>query len=314
MPLFRHSHKTLFKNMRSALTGMAMVGTFFSATALAESLAQQPLTGLSASTLPLLADARDDDWPRHQEQHREKSKGQFRERRQEPSRERAKGPERHRSPPRQAVKEPPRERHQEPPRKMVREPVRERYQEPYRVQPKERERHRVDDRRFIREEPSRWREHGHDRRHDKPRFLPPPPRDRYFSGPPRHHHPPRDVVIVRPFRYAYPPHIRHHHHDDHIWGLLSFTAITLAVIDLLNDQQQREHEMALYSATSAPLGETIYWREGNASGSVTPIQDGTSSSGRYCREFQHEVEIGSRSESLYGTACQNPDGSWEIVE
>jgi surface antigen len=95
---------------------------------------------------------------------------------------------------------------------------------------------------------------------------------------------------------------------------LSFTAITLAIIDLMNDEQQREHEMALYSATSAPLGETIYWRNGDASGAITPIQDGTSSSGRYCREFQQDVSIGGRGEELYGTACQNPDGSWEIVQ
>jgi surface antigen len=95
---------------------------------------------------------------------------------------------------------------------------------------------------------------------------------------------------------------------------LSFTAITLAILDNLNEQQQREHEMALYSAAAAPLGETIYWHDGNASGAITPIQDGTSSAGRYCREFQQEVTIGSDRETLYGTACQNPDGSWEIVQ
>lgn len=223
--------------------------------------------------------------------------------------------ERYQPPPQVTTKEPTRERerYQTPPRvKPVRE--RERYQEPYRVKPKERERYRDDDRRHDRDGPVRWREHDGDRRYFEPRHYPPAARGRFFDGPPRHHRS-RDVVIVQPFRYAYPRHHRYYRsHDSDLWGWLSFTAITLAIIDNLNDQQQRAHELALYDATAAPLGETIYWRDGNASGSVTPIQDGTSSEGRYCREFQHEVVIGGNSESLYGTACQNPDGSWEIVE
>jgi surface antigen len=121
-------------------------------------------------------------------------------------------------------------------------------------------------------------------------------------------------VIVRPFRYSYPRYRHHHLHGDEIWGWLTFTAITLAILDNLNEQQQREHELALYSAAGAPLGETVYWEKGNAYGAITPLQDGTSSSGRYCREFQQEVTIGGDGETLYGTACQNADGSWEIVQ
>ena len=143
------------------------------------------------------------------------------------------------------------------------------------------------------------------------RFEPPVVQPRYRE-PWRHHHP-RERIIVRPFRYVYPTH-RHHIHDGYIWGLLSFTAITLAILDNLNDQQQREHERALYDATTTPLGETIYWKEGNASGAVTPTREGTSSSGRYCREYQSEVSIGGNKESIYGTACRNADGSWEIEE
>jgi surface antigen len=126
-------------------------------------------------------------------------------------------------------------------------------------------------------------------------------------------HRPRERVKVLPFRYAYPRH-HHHYHDGHIWGLLTFTAITLMILDNLNDQQQREHELALYNAVEAPMGETIFWREGSASGNVTPVQEGTSSEGRYCREYRSEVKIGGERETIYGTACQNPDGSWEIVQ
>lgn len=131
-------------------------------------------------------------------------------------------------------------------------------------------------------------------------------------SPPKHRHS-RDRVIVRPFRYAYPYH-RHHLHGHDLWGVLAFTAITVMILDNLNDQQQREHELALYNATTTPLGETIYWRDGNASGTVTPTQEGTSNTGRYCREFRNQVTIGGDRETVYGTACQNPDGSWEIVQ
>ena len=167
----------------------------------------------------------------------------------------------------------------------------------------------------TRDEPDRrtkvWRTKEKDRRY----FNPPPPKTRHYSpyrAYPRHH-PHRDRVVVRPFRHHYPYRLGHHHHND-LWGWLAFTAITLTILDNLNDQQQREHDLAIYNATSVPLGETIYWRDGSASGSVTPIQEGTSSAGRYCREFRHEVAIGGNIESLYGTACQNDDGSWEIVQ
>lgn len=35
-------------------------------------------------------------------------------------------------------------------------------------------------------------------------------------------------------------------------------------------------------------------------------------SGQYCREYRTQVEVGSGVEEAYGTACRQPDGSWEI--
>lgn len=69
-------------------------------------------------------------------------------------------------------------------------------------------------------------------------------------------------------------------------------------------------------AHSAPIGETITWNnpESGNSGIVKPVNDGYSSSGRYCREYQQTVIVGGKEESAYGTACQQPDGSWEIIK
>jgi hypothetical protein len=121
-----------------------------------------------------------------------------------------------------------------------------------------------------------------------------------------------DIYIYRPYGHWYPGY-GHYHLDSDAFMWLAFTAITLKILDNLNEEQQRAHEAAQIRATTAPIGETIIWNEGGASGSVTPTRDGTSTSGRYCREFQHEVTIGGKKEQAYGVACQQPDGSWEIV-
>lgn len=73
---------------------------------------------------------------------------------------------------------------------------------------------------------------------------------------------------------------------------------------------------AVVQAHSAPLGEQITWNnpESGHYGSVTPTRDGTSESGNYCREFYETVSIGGKTEDAYGIACQQPDGSWRIVQ
>jgi hypothetical protein len=122
----------------------------------------------------------------------------------------------------------------------------------------------------------------------------------------------RDVLVVRPYGYWYPGY-GYYDHDDDAYKWLSFTAIALKLLDNLNEQQQREHEAAQIAATTAPIGETIIWREGGASGAVTATREGTTPSGRYCREFLQEVTIGGRKEEAYGTACRQPDGAWEVI-
>ncbi len=39
----------------------------------------------------------------------------------------------------------------------------------------------------------------------------------------------------------------------------------------------------------------------------------TDPNGVYCREYTQQVMIGGVRRSSYGTACQQPDGSWKIV-
>lgn len=68
-------------------------------------------------------------------------------------------------------------------------------------------------------------------------------------------------------------------------------------------------------ALSAPVGETISWNNPDSGnyGTVTPTRDGYSSGDRYCREYEQEIYVGGQREVGVGTACQNADGTWEIV-
>lgn len=68
-------------------------------------------------------------------------------------------------------------------------------------------------------------------------------------------------------------------------------------------------------AHSAPIGETVSWNnpESGNYGQVTPTRDGYSSAGRYCREYQQTIVVNGQNQTGYGQACQQPDGSWEIV-
>lgn len=82
----------------------------------------------------------------------------------------------------------------------------------------------------------------------------------------------------------------------------------------MDEVDRQKAQQAYNRATTAPVGEQITWSNPNTgnSGSVTPIREGTSSTGAYCREFQQTVTIGGQQEEAYGVACRQPDGAWEI--
>lgn len=123
----------------------------------------------------------------------------------------------------------------------------------------------------------------------------------------------RGVTVYRPHGHYYHGY-GGYYNDDDAWKWLAFTAITLKLLDNLNEQQQREHEAAQVQATTAPVGQPITWSDGNASGSVTTTREGQDAAGNQCREFQQDVTIGGKTEQAYGTACLQPDGSWKIQE
>jgi surface antigen len=85
----------------------------------------------------------------------------------------------------------------------------------------------------------------------------------------------------------------------------------------LDKVDKMEMQKAETQAHQAPVGQTIVWNNPDSgnSGTVTPVRDGRSSqTGAYCREYQTTVTVGGKQQDAYGTACQQPDGSWKVIE
>lgn len=99
-------------------------------------------------------------------------------------------------------------------------------------------------------------------------------------------------------------------------GTLAGAAIGSSVGRSMDEVDRMKMRQAERTAYSAPLNETIVWNNPDTGnhGSVTPVRDGRTDSGAYCREFQSEIIVGGERETGYGTACRQPDGSWKIVE
>lgn len=176
----------------------------------------------------------------------------------------------------------------------------------------------------IQRERNKYESRYREERRGQPYYYQNPPRHndnrrvnrqpyKVIINPPRHSQ--RGIVYLQPHRHYYPYRYRPLYlKNDNIWAWIAFTAITLKILDNLNDQQQREHERAIYGSINIPIGDTMTWSRGSASGNVTPVWEGRSNTGLYCREFRQEVTINGRTEVAHGTACRRDDGSWEIVD
>lgn len=104
-----------------------------------------------------------------------------------------------------------------------------------------------------------------------------------------------------------------HYTDAEAARWLAFTHLSLSLTNQLQEPQIRYYEQAQIDATSAPIGETIIWNDGGASGSATAIREGQNANGYTCREFQQTITIDGNFEEAYGTACLQGDGTWQIV-
>ncbi|HYD17901.1 MAG TPA: RT0821/Lpp0805 family surface protein [Patescibacteria group bacterium] len=83
------------------------------------------------------------------------------------------------------------------------------------------------------------------------------------------------------------------------------------------DQADRMYaQQAWDRAYTAPIGQTVRWNnpDNGHYGTVTPVREGRSTStGSTCREYKQSIFIDGQAQTAVGTACQNSDGSWAIV-
>ena len=85
-----------------------------------------------------------------------------------------------------------------------------------------------------------------------------------------------------------------------------------------NALDQRDKRMAAEAAQRAfennQSGASSTWRNPDSgnSGSITPTRTYQGGSGEYCREYQQTITVGGEQQQSYGTACRQPDGSWQI--
>jgi surface antigen len=62
--------------------------------------------------------------------------------------------------------------------------------------------------------------------------------------------------------------------------------------------------------------QTVSWTNPNTNTQyeVIPTRTYQTSAGTYCREFSTTAVIDGERETVYGTACRQPDGSWQSID
>lgn len=80
-------------------------------------------------------------------------------------------------------------------------------------------------------------------------------------------------------------------------------------------------DLALYNQTATRAletgqpGQSFPWQNNQSgnSGVIVPSNYYQASNGQYCREYTQRIKVGGKSQEGYGTACRQPDGSWQVV-
>lgn len=69
------------------------------------------------------------------------------------------------------------------------------------------------------------------------------------------------------------------------------------------------------AAMQPQIGAPYDWYspESGNRGSIVMTREGRDTrNGNYCREYQQTIVVGGRPQQAFGTACQMPDGTWQI--
>lgn len=63
----------------------------------------------------------------------------------------------------------------------------------------------------------------------------------------------------------------------------------------------------------APDGSSIRWNDADRQYTVTPKTTLQEEDGRYCREYLMDAAVAGSTQQVFGKACRQPDGSWQLL-
>jgi surface antigen len=83
-----------------------------------------------------------------------------------------------------------------------------------------------------------------------------------------------------------------------------------------NADRAAYYQASQQALETAPPGQTLPWQnpQSGNSGTITPSNYYQNANGQYCREYTQTISVGGQREEGYGTACRQPDGSWQIIK
>jgi surface antigen len=81
-------------------------------------------------------------------------------------------------------------------------------------------------------------------------------------------------------------------------------------VDQMHVEQTAQQALERY-----PDGQSASWQNPNTghSGYTVPTATYQTPQGQYCREYQTAVVVDGQTQSAHGTACRQPDGSWQLA-
>lgn len=85
--------------------------------------------------------------------------------------------------------------------------------------------------------------------------------------------------------------------------------------EMMDEHDKMKMQMtANNSLENAPSGKASTWKNPDSGnyGSFTPTKT-YQDNGRYCREYTQSVTVAGKSQQAYGTACRQPDGTWQVI-
>lgn len=98
-----------------------------------------------------------------------------------------------------------------------------------------------------------------------------------------------------------------------LWPLAGFSPVFGQ--ELAPPEQQAMTDTLQYALEKNQLNQGSEWvnPDTGRAGVVAPTRTFNNNQGQPCREFIKTIIIGEKEEQGYGTACRQPDGSWQIV-